>query len=410
MIALTLICAYRALDRPSAGRAALLGAVAGLAALTRGEALLLVPLLRHSRDRGGGGPASRSPPGLRGVRRSFSLRGRCATSSAFDRPVLRLQQHRQPAGRGQLPRHVRRPPARRRGRWRASSYPPHESEARIAARLRRRGIDYIQGRTARFLQVGVIRVLRTWDFFRPRQQIELSGQEARDTRVERIGVIVYYPLLALAIWGAVLLRRRRETLLVLLAPAAMVTIMSFLGYGITRFRMAAEISIVVLAAVALVGARRARAGGLRVAPAARQRGHPRPDGRAASPWRSRSARAGPARTRRSTCTSTRRASSPTWRRCGRSERRPRPRPGRASTAATCCRWARSTRVGDALGLSPWVVAPPVARRAPRARGAGARCGCSTRCVGRPRGVAHIVAGVLIVLNPYVVVFTQRARA
>jgi hypothetical protein len=141
------------------------------------------------------------------------------------------------------------------------SYPPHESEARIAARLRRRGIDYIQGRTGRFLEVGVVRVLRTWDFFRPRQQIELSGQEARDTRVERIGVIVYYPLLALAIWGAVLLRRRRETLLVLLAPAVMVTIMSFLGYGITRFRMAAEISIVVLAAVALVAlVERARAG------------------------------------------------------------------------------------------------------------------------------------------------------
>ena len=58
-----------------------------------------------------------------------------------------------------------------------------------------------------------------------------------------------------------LLRRRRETLLVLLAPAAMVTIMSFLGYGITRFRMAAEISIVVLAAVALVAlVERARAG------------------------------------------------------------------------------------------------------------------------------------------------------
>jgi 4-amino-4-deoxy-L-arabinose transferase-like glycosyltransferase len=257
MIALTLICAYRALDEPGAGRAALLGAAAGLAALTRGEALLLVPLLvLPVAWRAGSRAIAAGLAAFVLVIVPWSVRN----LAAFDRPVL-LSDNTGSLLAGANCRDTYG--GRLLGGWSVAclSYPPHESEARIAARLRRRGFDYIQGRTGRFLEVGVIRVLRTWDFFRVRQQIELSGQEARDTRVQRIGVIVYYPLLALGVWGLALLHRRRETLLVLLAPAAMVTIMSFLGYGITRFRMAAEISIVVLAAVALAGiVERARAG------------------------------------------------------------------------------------------------------------------------------------------------------
>ena len=38
---------------------------------------------------------------------------------------------------------------------------------------------------------------------------------------------------------------------------------------------------------------------------------------------------------------------------------------------------------------------------------GAPCGCWTRCSAAPRGVAHAVAGALMVLNPYVVVFANR---
>ena len=171
--------------------------------------------------------------------------------SAFDRPVLVSN------NTGSLLAGANCPDTyggRLLGEWSVAclSYPPDEGEGETASRLRKRGTDYIRGRSRRFVVVGFVRVLRTWDLFRPRQQIELSGQEARDTRVERIGIIVYYLLLPLAVGGAVLLRRRRQTLLVLLAPPVLVTIMSFFGYGITRFRMAAEISIVVLAAVALV--------------------------------------------------------------------------------------------------------------------------------------------------------------
>ena len=55
----------------------------------------------------------------------------------------------------------------------------------------------------------------------------------------------------LAIAGAWLLHRRRQPLAILLVPVAMVTLTALLTYGSTRFRFAAEPSIVVLAAVAV---------------------------------------------------------------------------------------------------------------------------------------------------------------
>ena len=48
-----------------------------------------------------------------------------------------------------------------------------------------------------------------------------------------------------------LLRRRRFPLLILLAPFITVTVTTLLAYGQIRFRHSAELSLVVLAAVAL---------------------------------------------------------------------------------------------------------------------------------------------------------------
>ncbi len=66
--------------------------------------------------------------------------------------------------------------------------------------------------------------------------------------------------LALAILGAVALRLAGGPLWLLLAPAVLVTVVSALGYGDTRFRQAADVSIAVLAglgAAALLDRRRA---------------------------------------------------------------------------------------------------------------------------------------------------------
>ena len=70
---------------------------------------------------------------------------------------------------------------------------------------------------------------------------------------------MYWALIPAAIFGVVVLRRRRVRLLPLLALAASVTIGTAVTYGFTRFRAAAEVAIVLLAAVAVDAVLRRRA-------------------------------------------------------------------------------------------------------------------------------------------------------
>ena len=66
----------------------------------------------------------------------------------------------------------------------------------------------------------------------------------------------------LAVAGAAALREQRRRLLVLLAPVLLVTLVSAAGFGTPRFRQAAEVVLVLLAAVALtrvLGGRASRA-------------------------------------------------------------------------------------------------------------------------------------------------------
>jgi 4-amino-4-deoxy-L-arabinose transferase-like glycosyltransferase len=97
-----------------------------------------------------------------------------------------------------------------------------------------------------------VRVLRTWGIWRPFHQARLSTTEGRPIEAAWAGMAMYYPLLVLAVAGAVLMRRRRLVFWPLVVLAVFVTAMSALSYGTIRFRIPAEVSIVVLAAVTLV--------------------------------------------------------------------------------------------------------------------------------------------------------------
>jgi hypothetical protein len=125
------------------------------------------------------------------------------------------------------------------------------NEGKQAATWRREGIDYATGHAGRWPAVVPVRVLRTWDLWQPRRQ--LDSAEGRAKWMETAGVIVYFLLLPLVAIGAVLLwRRARGAAAILLATALLVTLSSAIGYGNPRFRHAFEISIVVLAALAIV--------------------------------------------------------------------------------------------------------------------------------------------------------------
>lgn len=127
---------------------------------------------------------------------------------------------------------------------------PNEVEA--AARQRRQGVRYARHHAVRLPFVVAARLGRTWDVFQPWQGATLN--EGRSVDMSRIGLVTYWLLLPLAVLGAVVVCRRRRPLRILLAPVFLVILTTALGWGTTRFREPAEISIVVLAAVAACAA------------------------------------------------------------------------------------------------------------------------------------------------------------
>jgi 4-amino-4-deoxy-L-arabinose transferase-like glycosyltransferase len=250
LIALTLIAAYRFLDRPTPGRAATLGAAIALATLTRGEALALLLLLVPLARRAGVGwrPVAAAAAASALVLAPWLVR--CWVK--FDQPVLISTNVGGLLAGANCERTYHGDFV---GQWAFECLPPPSvaNEAKVSAELRDRGLDYASDHAGRAPVVAAVRVLRTWELYRPRQNAKFEEFfEGRALYWEYAGLAIFYALAALGVFGALVLRRREEPLAILLAPPLLVTLMSATGYGFTRFRVAAEIPIVVLAAVALV--------------------------------------------------------------------------------------------------------------------------------------------------------------
>jgi 4-amino-4-deoxy-L-arabinose transferase-like glycosyltransferase len=259
LIAAALLVALKLRERRSAGVAAALGALIGLAALTRSEALLLLVLIGL-------------PLTGRSWRAALALLAACAVVlapwtirnvSAFHRFTLISHNDSTVLAGANCPATYYGGDL---GGWRFDCISPRKTleEGVQAATWRRQGLDYATRHASRWPAVVPVRVLRSWDLWQPRRQ--LDSAEGRAKWAEAAGVIVYFLLLPLAALGALRLwRRRRGDAAILLAPALLVTLSSAIGYGNPRFRHAFEISIVVLAALAVVAlaARRAPAAAAR---------------------------------------------------------------------------------------------------------------------------------------------------
>src|SRR3954470_13604975 len=252
LIAFTLLASYRLIDRPGFGRAAVLGACVGLAALTRSEALLLGGLLlvlvalRLPRPSGLKYTATMSVVAL------LVLAPWVARNWAeFGQPVLSTNSGSLAYGANCDAAYY----SRLIGTW--PCFPrlavtPGRDEAEVSADLRESGLTYASDHAGRLPAVVAVRVLRSFDLWSPARATRFEADIGdRDVNVYRIGVAMYYLLLPLAVAGAVMLRRRRQPVGILLAPFALVVVVSILGYGTPRFRVPAEVPLVVLAAVAL---------------------------------------------------------------------------------------------------------------------------------------------------------------
>jgi 4-amino-4-deoxy-L-arabinose transferase-like glycosyltransferase len=252
LIAFALLAAYRLVDRPTLGRAIVLGALVGAAALTRSEAVLLGvglaavaarQLPRGTRLRLGGATV---------LVLALVLAPWVARNWAeFGQPVLSTNNGSLAYGANCDSAYY----SGLIGTWACDPRLASTSggdEADVSAQLRRAGLDYARDHAGRLPAVAGVRVLRSFDLWAPADATRLEATIGdRDLTTYRIGVAAYYLLLPLAIAGAVILRRRGEPLGLLLVPIALVVIVSIVGYGTPRFRVPAEIPIVVLAAVAL---------------------------------------------------------------------------------------------------------------------------------------------------------------
>ena len=99
--------------------------------------------------------------------------------------------------------------------------------------------------------MAVDRVGLEWGLYAPLLHADQDFLEGWPTPVSDAWLIWYYPLMALAACGAVILRRRRQPIYPLMAMFIVTTITAFVTYGNYRFRCESEVAIVVLAAVTL---------------------------------------------------------------------------------------------------------------------------------------------------------------
>lgn len=251
LVAAALLAATGALERSTPVRWVALGALLGLAALTRGEAIGLVVLLA-----------------LPLAYRARSWRAAAATVAAtvlvlapwtlrnlrtFSEPVLiSTNSYGIWAGANCRPTYY----GALIGSWVFSCYGavPRGDEVRQNLVYRRRGLTYAGAHAGRIPVVVAARLGRLLDVYEPwTQGVFLASAEGRRPAAQKLALLGWWALAPLALGGALVLRRREAhgVLIVLLAPVLLVVLVAATTYGSTRFRFAAEPSIVVLAAVAL---------------------------------------------------------------------------------------------------------------------------------------------------------------
>lgn len=247
LIALALLTAYRLHDEPRVRWAAVLGLLIGLAALTRAESLLLLLLLAL--------PVAWRRPKLLAAclvaavvvvapwtARNWDVFGQPVLVSTNDGTTL--------AGANCDATYH----GHALGSFDTACIGPvrFTNEAKQADRYRSDATSYAGDHLGRLPVVAATRVLRLWGLYQP-TQLAYDAQNRR-LSVQEAGVLFSYLLIPLAVFGGIVLRRRKEPLYILLAPILLVTVTCVLTYGGLRLRQAGEIPLVVLAGVGAVTA------------------------------------------------------------------------------------------------------------------------------------------------------------
>jgi hypothetical protein len=252
-IGLTILSAYRFRDRPDILSACFVGGSIALAALVRGEAVMLgvflaIPLMLLTKTI----PFSRRAVLLviAGVACVIVLAPWVYRNmTAFEEPVVLSTNsygvlavaNCDETYYGEL-----------MGFWYFNCDPGSKGdESQRAIASRDRGLRYIENHKERFPVAVAARLGRVWEVFRPWQNASYTQFEGRPLWGSRAGLFSYYVLALLAIPGFWLVRRRGLTLIPLLSQIVLVCAIVIYAYGSVRFRLPAEVVIVALAALTI---------------------------------------------------------------------------------------------------------------------------------------------------------------
>lgn len=256
-VALAILLTYRFLRSPRPATAVWVGVAIALAMLARAELGLLLPLMVL--------PVALMLKALPVTRQLLLFLLTCVVSLAvvspwlianltrFDEPVLfstndgltlcGANLHRTWYGDGT-------------GVWAldcANFSVPEGDRSVVSNALRHDGLEFIQDHLSRLPVVVAVREARVWSLYAPGFMADYNVNEGRDVEVSWAGFFAFWVLVPCAVVGAVRLRRRRVPITPLVSQFVVVAVTAAAIYGLVRFRVPAEVSLVVLAAVAVDG-------------------------------------------------------------------------------------------------------------------------------------------------------------
>lgn len=254
-VATCLLLTYRLIRDPTLGASAWLGAAIGVTILARAEIalylpLVVLPVVLWMRDLDLGRRIGRIAV-IGGVAVAVLLPWTTYNVLRFERPVA-VSTNDGLTLLGANCDQVYEGPAL--GIWTgacAEAVPAEGDQSEVSATYRRAALDHVADNLDRVPVVVAARLGRVWGLYQPLQTASFSEGEGRERWASTAGMWFYYPTAVAAVAGAVVLRRRRTPVWPLLGTAVMVTLTAAALYGLTRFRVPAEVSLVVLAAVAV---------------------------------------------------------------------------------------------------------------------------------------------------------------
>lgn len=256
LVLLALLLAQHTRDRPQWWSWVLLGGIIGLASLTRGDATFLVAALmipiailarsswKRTVVRVGLGVTALAVVVSPWVIRNAIDVGEPTLSTVSASAVIAVS-NCDATYSGRL-----------LGSW---SYPCMQpklgyrmSEAKYAAHVRAKGLDYALGHASRWPIVGVARLGRVWGIWNPGEVTRAEAHETRNLTWQRMAWPISVATLAVGLIGFWMLRRDRRRIAVLVAPVVMTTVIALATYGNSRFRTAAEPVLLIGVAVVAV--------------------------------------------------------------------------------------------------------------------------------------------------------------